>query len=151
MRSILNLKLLILLMYFSGLSFASVKHDIVGYWETVDDRTGQKKAIVKIEKVKNHFVGQIVKVYWKDKDHKRCDACHGRFKNQPVEGLNFLWGLEYHSPNLYMNGQILDPHNGQVYQVRVKKQHNNLLVRAYLGLPLLGRTQVWHRYHGVVE
>jgi uncharacterized protein (DUF2147 family) len=151
MRSILYSKLLILLMYFSGIAFAGIKHNIVGYWETIDDRTGQKKAIVKIEEINHQFVGKIVKVYWKDKDHKRCDACHGRFKNQPIEGLNFLWGLEYHSPDLYMNGHIIDPHNGQVYQVRVKKQHRLLLVRGYLGLPLLGRTQVWHRYHGVVE
>lgn len=151
MRTYFYRKRLYLFALFTAISYANPTPSVVGFWETIDDRTGQKKAIIKIVEVGRHIEGQIVKVYWKEKDNHICVACHGKLKNQPIEGIRFLWGLEKTSPNLWMNGEILDPHNGQVYQVRIIKQKNNLFVRAYLGIPILGRTQVWHRYSGAVE
>lgn len=151
MRTQFNRKLLCFLLLFSGFSYASTNQSIIGLWETIDDRTGQKKAIVQIEEVNHHIQGKIVKVYWKKGDNRICVACHGKLKNHPIKGIRFLWGLEKHSPSLWMNGKILDPHNGQIYQVRIKKQKSNLFVRAYLGIPMLGRTQVWHRFTGTVN
>jgi uncharacterized protein (DUF2147 family) len=49
------------------------------------------------------------------------------------------------------NGRIIDPRDGQSYGLEMrldKKEH--LRVRGYLGLPLLGRTEVWTRYPGRV-
>lgn len=124
-------------------SFAS----LAGLWETIDDRTGQKKAVVKIYKKNNLYFADIVKVYWKPNDSKTCLHCKDvTRKNQPIEGMNFLWDLKKHSNALWGDGHILDPHNGQVYRVRIKENKNALFVRAFLGMPLLGRTQEWHRY-----
>lgn len=120
---------------------------IVGLWETIDDRTGQKKAIVKIYQKGTSYFADIVKVYWKENDNKICVHCKDKKRhNQPVEGMNFVWDLKPHSSLLWDNGSILDPHNGQVYKVRMKKNGDVLYVRAYLGVPVLGRTQEWHRY-----
>ncbi|MDQ5884658.1 MAG: hypothetical protein QG556_998 [Pseudomonadota bacterium] len=125
-------------------SFAS----IVGLWETIDDRTGQKKAVVRIYKKNDKYFAVIVKVYWKPNDSKVCLHCKDAArKNQPIEGMNFLWDLKKHSNALWDDGRILDPHNGQVYRVRIKQNKNALFVRAFIGMPLLGRTQEWHPYH----
>ncbi len=46
-------------------------------------------------------------------------------------------------------GQITNPRNGSVYRIRLTLDgHGNLLLRGYVGLPLLGRTQSWSAYDG---
>jgi hypothetical protein len=48
-------------------------------------------------------------------------------------------------------GHITDPRNGSVYGVELHLDHNgNLALRGFLGIPLLGRTQIWTRYRGRV-
>ena len=46
-----------------------------------------------------------------------------------------------------LGGQILDPDDGEIYraEVKLKDQGVKLDLRAYIGIPLLGRTQTWIR------
>jgi len=41
----------------------------------------------------------------------------------------------------------LDPDNGEIYRATIQliDQGNKLELRAYIGIPLLGRTQTWTR------
>jgi uncharacterized protein (DUF2147 family) len=49
------------------------------------------------------------------------------------------------------NGRIIDPRDGQSYGLEMRlDREGRLRVRGYLGLPLLGRTEVWTRYPGRV-
>lgn len=134
---------------FISISYASQAADsgLAGLWETIDDRTGDKKAIVKLMEKNGKIEGQIVKIFWKKNDHKLCVHCKGRLKNKPIIGMRFLWDLEKQSQNYWSNGSILDPHNGKVYSVNIKRDGERLFVRAYLGISLLGRTQIWHKHH----
>jgi uncharacterized protein (DUF2147 family) len=61
-------------------------------------------------------------------------------------GLIILFGLKRNGEE-YQNGQILDPENGKLYASRlnVSDDGKQLQVRGYIGVPLLGRTQVWMR------
>jgi uncharacterized protein (DUF2147 family) len=53
-------------------------------------------------------------------------------------------------PNLW-KGHITDPRNGSVYGVELRLDpRNNLALRGFLGIPLLGHTQTWTRYPGKV-
>lgn len=53
-------------------------------------------------------------------------------------------------PNLW-KGHITDPRNGGVYGVELHLDpHGNLALRGFLGIPLLGHTQIWTRYTGKV-
>ena len=47
----------------------------------------------------------------------------------------------------YSGGQILDPDDGEIYkaEMKLKDQGAKLDLRAYIGIPLLGRTQTWIR------
>jgi uncharacterized protein (DUF2147 family) len=47
----------------------------------------------------------------------------------------------------YAGGEILDPDDGKVYRcaVTVIEGGKKLEVRGYIGIPLLGRSQVWQR------
>jgi uncharacterized protein (DUF2147 family) len=53
-------------------------------------------------------------------------------------------------PNLWQ-GHIVDPRNGRVYGVELRQDSDgNLALRGFLGIPLLGSTQIWTRYQGAV-
>lgn len=47
----------------------------------------------------------------------------------------------------YVGGQILDPDNGKVYRSKLRLSQNGqqLSVRGYIGVPMLGRSQTWLR------
>lgn len=48
-------------------------------------------------------------------------------------------------------GHITDPRDGRQYHVELWVDvDDGLHVRGYIGLPLLGQTQIWHRYTGRV-
>lgn len=48
-------------------------------------------------------------------------------------------------------GVLQDPRNGKVYRTTVKfDQAGNLDLHGYIGLPLLGKTQVWPRFTGTI-
>jgi uncharacterized protein (DUF2147 family) len=51
-------------------------------------------------------------------------------------------------PNMW-RGHITDPRNGSVYRVQLSMQGDGTLaLPGYLGIPLLGQTEIWTRYTG---
>jgi uncharacterized protein (DUF2147 family) len=47
------------------------------------------------------------------------------------------------------HGQVTDPRNGKVYNAELRiNPRGRLLMRGYIGIPLLGQTQVWQRFIG---
>jgi len=61
--------------------------------------------------------------------------------------MEILSGLKKDGENMYSGGRILDPDDGEIYRADIKllDQGNKLDLRAYLGIPLIGRTQSWMR------
>ena len=45
----------------------------------------------------------------------------------------------------YSGGTITDPKNGKSYKCTIKKEGNNLMVRAYIGFSAFGRSQTWQK------
>ncbi|MGL5742761.1 MAG: DUF2147 domain-containing protein [Legionella sp.] len=117
----------------------------VGNWVTVDDKTGEKRAIVNISQSGGTLSAVIDKVYPQPGDTGICDKCPGECKGNKVRGLRFMWGLKNQGENEWSGGSILDPKSGKVYSAKITVQGNKLLVRGYLGVSLLGRTQIWHK------
>lgn len=117
-----------------------------GRWRTVDDRTGVTKGVVELREVDGELRGVVVASFRKDRPNPTCDACDGERKGQPVIGMTFLWGLKRDGEG-WSGGHILDPENGKVYRAKLREMDGGrrLEVRGYLGISLLGRTQVWQR------
>lgn len=116
-----------------------------GTWTTIDDKTGKKRALIRLSVLEGTLNGTIVNVYSQPGDTSVCKSCPGSFKNQPILGLRFLWGLKDKGNGVWDDGQILDPKSGKIYRAKVTVQGNKLYVRGYIGLSALGRTQVWVR------
>ena len=117
----------------------------LGRWKTIDDKTGNPKAIVQVYEEHGQLFGRIEKSL-NPKASKTCDKCKDERKGQPIAGLLIIRGLVKHGQE-YSGGDILDPDNGSVYRckMRVQDQGKTLSVRGYLGFSLLGRSQTWIR------
>ena len=57
-----------------------------------------------------------------------------------------MTGLK-HDGDMYSGGEILDPANGKTYKCKIwlEEKGKKLHVRGFIGMALLGRTQVWVR------
>ena len=82
----------------------------------------------------------------RDGEMPLCKKCDGERKNQPIEGMNIMWGVS-RDDDVWDGGKILDPKSGKVYKVKLKMLDGGqkLDVHGYIGFALLGRSQVWER------
>lgn len=120
----------------------------VGRWKTFDDDTGKATSIIRIRNFDGELRGWIAKVLKTPEEGAlpTCTLCEGELKDAPVEGLRFMWGLRREG-DAWTGGQVVDPETGKVYNVKMELEDagRKLVVRGYIGIPLLGRTQTWER------
>lgn len=120
----------------------------VGLWKNIDDVSGKPKALIRISDNKGELEGRIEKLFRapNEDQNPKCDRCEGVNKDQPIVGMVFMSGLKK-SGDEYTGGQILDPDNGKVYKSKltVVEGGKKVNVRGYIGIPMLGRSQVWIR------
>lgn len=120
----------------------------VGLWQSVDDVSGKPKALIRITEHKGVLEGRIEKLYRApgQDPNPRCLRCEGARHNQPVVGMVFMSGLRKDGEE-YSGGEILDPDDGKVYRSKLELREGGrkLRVRGYIGVPMLGRSQVWVR------
>ncbi len=67
-------------------------------------------------------------------------------QNRPILGLVFMQNFELDSDNKWDNGTIYDPKSGKTYSCYMKVLNKNQMeVKGYIGISLIGRTQNWTR------
>lgn len=119
----------------------------VGLWKTVDDKTGKPRSLIRISEINGGYSAVIEKgLLANDTGEAICDKCTDSRKNQKIIGMTILKGLKQNG-NHYDGGEILDPENGKIYRCKMKldESGNVLEVRGYIGISLLGRSQIWNR------
>lgn len=118
----------------------------VGLWKNIDDRTGEAKALIRIEEVGGELRGVIEQVLTPGRADAVCEQCEGQLRGRPIRGMQILEGLRK-ADDWWEGGTILDPNNGKSYrsQLRTIEGGTRLEVRGYIGMPILGRTQTWVR------
>jgi uncharacterized protein (DUF2147 family) len=119
-----------------------------GLWEK-RNQSAQPEGWFRIAERDGVYEGQIVKMFPKpgeDVAAWRCTRCEGEQKNAPVLGITFIKGMRRNGLR-YENGTILDPRDGATYDalMEVSADGQSLVVRGYLGIPLLGQSEVWYR------
>jgi uncharacterized protein (DUF2147 family) len=120
----------------------------VGLWKNIDDATGKPKALIRITESNGALQGKIEQLFRApgEDQNPKCDKCDGARKDQPIIGMEILSGLKKDGDE-YAGGEILDPNNGKVYKskLHLTDAGKKLSVRGYIGMPMLGRSQVWVR------
>jgi uncharacterized protein (DUF2147 family) len=126
----------------------SEENSPVGVWQTIDDHTGQPKALVQISQLPDGTLsGKVLTGLGAEHDPlRRCTACTDARKDQLVQGMVILSGLKRDGEN-WDGGEILDPENGKLYKCKLhlENQGQSLVVRGYIGFSLIGRSQTWSR------
>ncbi|MGI4856999.1 MAG: DUF2147 domain-containing protein [Janthinobacterium lividum] len=126
----------------------------VGVWRTIDDHTHEAKALIEIARdPTGALTGRILTGLGRNHHpDSRCTACTDERKDQPMQGLTIIRHLQKNG-DIWEGGEILDPENGKTYHCRVQLADHgkHLIVRGYLGIPLLGRSQTWIRESGAPD
>jgi uncharacterized protein (DUF2147 family) len=118
----------------------------IGVWKTVDDKTGTARALVRIYAVDGKYFGRIEESFTPGAESRRCSVCTDERKDQPIIGLIIVRNMVPRDGE-FAGGDILDPDNGSVYRCKFHLEHDGavLVVRGFIGISLLGRSQVWQR------
>jgi uncharacterized protein (DUF2147 family) len=70
-------------------------------------------------------------------------------RDKPLGGQVILRHLHYGSDGKWSDGTIYDPDSGHTYKCVVELiSPDTLKLRGFVGIPLLGKQQIWTRYKG---
>lgn len=117
----------------------------VGLWEPLDG-AGRPLGLIRIFEAGGLYYGRIEPSSPTDDRNARCALCTGDRHDQPIIGLVLMRHLRPQNGE-YVGGDILDPDTGRVWgcSLRLTDGGHQLIMRGFLGIPLLGRSQTWQR------
>ncbi len=122
----------------------------LGLWQSIDDGNGQPKAeILIVQRGDGVLSGKVERsLLTTPNPEPNCNLCTDDRKGQAKIGMEIIrGGKQTEGKDVWEGGKILDPENGKEYSLRLTpiEGGRKLEVRGYIGMPLLGRTQVWNR------
>lgn len=127
---------------------AAAQSTPLGSWQSIDDETGQPKALLRItQRPDGTLSGRIEKLLIAPPvPDPVCISCSDDRKDQPIVGLEIIRGAKQaQGRTVWEGGRILDPENGTTYTLRLTPIDNGekLQVRGSFGP--FSRTQTWLR------
>ncbi|MGH8289320.1 MAG: DUF2147 domain-containing protein [Steroidobacteraceae bacterium] len=119
-----------------------------GLWQPLDS-SGKPEGLIRIFEAGGLYYGEIEPRSPGDDRNARCTRCTDKRHDQPIIGLVIMRHLKPENGE-YVGGDILDPNTGHVYDctLRLTAGGRRLVMRGFLGISLLGRSQIWQRVGG---
>src|SRR5277367_2410317 len=118
-----------------------------GLWQKVEDG----KPVIWVLMVDHHdglFEGVMARTFPKPGEvpHLTCSKCTDDRKDAPVVGISFIRDMKRNGLE-YEGGNILDPRSGEIWKAKmsVSPDGQDLTLRGYVLMPLLGKNETWHR------
>jgi len=111
-----------------------------GYWLTEN-----KRSVIKVTECDQGWCGYI---HWIIEGGMQSDAKNPdeTKRDRPMCGLPILWGFTQDSANAWEGGKIYKADDGDIYNANMELQSDGTLkVRGYVGISLLGKSQIWTR------
>ncbi len=119
----------------------------IGLWRSIDEKTNQPTAEIRIVDDGGVVSGRIEKrLSPTAKAEDVCKECKDERKGQPLLGMEILRGAKkVEGKDVWEGGKILDPESGREYNLRLTPVDGGqkLDVRGSIGP--FGRTQTWVR------
>jgi uncharacterized protein (DUF2147 family) len=116
----------------------------VGQWQVIDDE-GKPGGHVETYLVDGRLFGKVTESRPERPPDEACTKCQGELKDKPVLGMVVIRDFRPDG-NRWVGGTVLDPQNGKNYKGKIwAVGENQLRLRGYVGLPLLGRSETWLR------
>ncbi len=138
--------LLLSVQLISGQAYAGNAESPVGLWKTFDDKTGQASGLVRIYEQDNKLYGRIEKTLTPGDETLMCTSCRDERRDQRIVGMVIMRSVAFENGRSH-GGDFLDPDNGNIYRcdLKIEDQGAKLRVRGYIGISLVGRSQIWER------
>jgi uncharacterized protein (DUF2147 family) len=119
-----------------------------GTWHSIDEKTGQPRAEIRISEQRGVFTGRIVRSLQATTAGvlEVCDKCPDDRKGKPMVGLDIIRNATRAADaDSWDGGEILDPDKGKIYKLQLQMLDGGqkLQVRGYIG-PFF-KTQIWLR------
>jgi uncharacterized protein (DUF2147 family) len=128
----------------AGTAFAQMTP--IGTWRSIDDKSGEAKAEIRISESGGVLTGRIEKVLKSTKPNPVCEECSDDRKNQPVQGMEILRGIrKVQGKEVWEGGKVLDPENGKEYNARLTPIDGGQKLEMRGSFGPFGRTQTWVR------
>jgi|PlaIllAssembly_1097288.scaffolds.fasta_scaffold31245_3 uncharacterized protein (DUF2147 family) len=142
---------LTIVLCFCGAALAAGPDDVMGRW-----LNQEKESIIEIAKCENLYCGKIT---WLKEPNYPADDKKGmagkqkidrenpdpQLRSRSLNGLVILWGFKYAGDNVWEDGRIYDPRDGKTYKCKMTLEGSTLKIRGFIGISLLGKTNVWTR------
>ena len=119
---------------------------IEGKWKTIDDRTGNPKALVNLYLENGKLYGKIEKILEKGRENATCIKCKGDLKDKPIVDMIIIDGFSPNNDGEYKGKRLFDPEQAMTFRGKIwldPENEDQLKVRGYL--TFLYRTQTWLR------
>ena len=130
---------------FCAFSMTAQVNQILGQWKTVDDKTGEVRAVVKIYQAEDGLYYGYVSKMLMGGPNLLCTECKDEDHNKPLEGLMIIRAMKAENGEL-VGGKVLDPESGKFYYGKIFLKDGKLILRGSLDKRgLFGRNQTWLR------
>lgn len=111
--------------------------DVLGiYWSPA--KTGK----IEIYKRGNKYYGKAISGNEARLDTKNPDP---NLRSRKVVGMEFLKDFVFDGDDEWEDGTVYDPDSGKTYSCKMWLEKGDLMVKGYIGVSLLGRTEKFER------
>jgi uncharacterized protein (DUF2147 family) len=152
--------IVLLFLFIAGAGLCFADDPAVGYWISIDDKTGKATAGWELYAVNGELRGRILSIAGHPADVKavRCKSTYsgfpiaGKVNDMTVVGTSWIYGLKMIDAGKWAGGSIIDPESGNLYKCKItfhpaggpKFAADTLEMRGEIGLGI-GRSQFWRK------